>query len=165
MIRFCLILIASLLAILPAPALAERLQVSRVKDGDTFEIVGKTQFGLATSIRVFGIDTPESAMPSAKCEAEREHGDKAKAAARNLIAASGNMVWTTGAVKRDKYNGRYLATVWLRINGRRVNYASALIKAGLALPYAPDAQGHLIKPDWCAILAAKAPANLIPPGF
>jgi endonuclease YncB( thermonuclease family) len=144
------------------PASAARQNVTRVKDGDTFEIAGHKTFGLPTSIRVLGIDTPESAMPPAKCAAERDHGKAATLHAKSLVAASGGIVWTTGKVKRDKFNGRYLFKVYLRINGKRVSWGDAMIKAGFALPYAEDENGKLAKPDWCAILRDRQPVDLKP---
>jgi endonuclease YncB( thermonuclease family) len=145
---------------------AAREGVTKVKDCDTFEIAGHTTFGLATSIRVLGIDCPESHLPPAKCPEERDHGLKAADYAKELVARSGGLVWTSGRVKRDKYNGRYLFKVWLRIDGQRVSWARAMIEAGYARDYIEDGDGKLTKPDWCKILATPGqPVDLLPGGF
>ena len=137
----------------PSPAYAAKEQVARVKDADTFEIVGKRTFGLPTSIRVLGIDTPESHIPPAKCTAERDHGLLATLYAESLVARSGGFVWTSGRAKRDKYNGRYLFKVRLLIDGAKVDWARAMVEAGFARDYGEGGDGRLTKPDWCAILA------------
>lgn len=158
---FWLFVFGIALAIWASPAAAARKHVSRVKDGDTFEIVENKTFGLSSSIRVLGIDTPESEMPPAKCHVEAEMGKAATAYANELVARSGGLVWTSGAAKRDPY-GRYLFKVYLRIDGKRVGWAEAMIEAGFALPYVrtKDANGRriLVKPDWCSILAQGKPS-------
>jgi endonuclease YncB( thermonuclease family) len=156
----------SLLIILDTSAAqAERETVTRVKDCDTFEIAGHKTFGFATSIRVDGIDCPESDLPPAKCPAERDLGLEAKAYAKVLADGSGGLVWRSKKVKQDKYNSRYLARVKVRVNGKRVDWAKHMIEKGYALPYVyvrnADGKRTLTKPDWCAIIAERDAAALI----
>jgi endonuclease YncB( thermonuclease family) len=140
-------------------AQAERVLVSRVKDGDTFELTSHKTFGLASSIRVRGIDTPEHDA-LAKCPREREAGMRAMAFTRALIAESGGVVWID-RIGRDKYNGRFLARVRVRIGAQRIDLAEALTAADLAQPYS----GEGSKPDWCPAVANGAPVDLLPADF
>jgi micrococcal nuclease len=107
-------LIVAALLLMPSIALAGKERVSRVKDGDTVELVGHRVFGTATSIRLRGVDTPEHDF-QAKCEAERAAGLRALALTTDLIAKSGGLIWIKH-ISRDKYGGRFVADVRVRIS-------------------------------------------------
>jgi micrococcal nuclease len=118
------------------------ITVTRVKDGDTFEIAAPwSPFPkLEWSVRVLGIDTPEKGY-LAKCQREKDRALQASDMARDLIAKSGNEV-TLSRVKHDKYGGRFDADVTLKDG---TSYAKALLDAGLAKQY----NGNGPKPNWC----------------
>ena len=139
------------LCFLSSAAMARPERVSRVKDGDTFELVRHRVFGNPTAIRVIGVDTPEHDW-RAKCPLEKQHGIDALKFATEMLAAAQNTVWLGKRKTPDKYGGRYNAKVTLLIGGQRVDWAAALIANGYGLPY--DGEGK--KPDWCGILAARA---------
>jgi endonuclease YncB( thermonuclease family) len=146
--KYAIAAIAALLC--TSPTLARTAEsVARVKDGDTFELVGHRIFGTATSIRVLGIDTPEHDY-QAKCVAEKEHGIKAMLYAVDMTARAGGKV-TLSKIKRDKFGGRFNARVTLKIDGRAVDWATEMQAKGFALPFT----GQGPKPDWCAILEGK----------
>jgi len=105
------------LALLAFPAWAE--PSIRVIDGDTIARGGET-------IRIVGMDAPET--HHARCDAEREDGEKAKAALATLLASG--PVEIIPSRRRDRYR-RLLARV--TVNGRDV--AAVMIKAGHARPY------------------------------
>lgn len=146
-------IIFGLWLVLSSPALAASEKVARVKDGDTFELLNRRVFNTATSIRVLGIDTPEHDH-LAKCEAERLHGIAALKYAESLVARAGSVVNLT-KIKRDKFGGRFNARVTMKIDGRRVDWATEMMAAGFARPYS----GEGPKPDWCAILDADLAAK------
>lgn len=107
----------------------------RVVDGDT--IVGDVALwpGLTqqTSIRVFGINTPELH----KTECEKADALKAKEFTAEFVLNK-DMVLTE--VKNDKFGGRVNAHVF--VAGKSL--ATALLEAHLAVPY----QGGFV-PPWC----------------
>jgi endonuclease YncB( thermonuclease family) len=128
------ILLSICIAMSATPALAERHRVTSVHDGDTFSLARRVApWGLALSVRLNGIDTPEAA-PKAQCAAEAEAADAAKWHLRALIAAAGNRVTLT-RVKHDKYGGRINASATARIGIHTVNLAAAMIEAGFARAY------------------------------
>jgi endonuclease YncB( thermonuclease family) len=110
----------------------------RVIDGDTFEDLDSGE-----RYRLENIDTPETG-PRARCQAERDLGDRATARARAYIAAAHKVdVARTGRV--DRYN-RIVAFV--RIDGR--DLGELMIAEGLARPWRGrrepwcDAGGNLV---------------------
>ena len=103
----------------------------RVIDGDTVQIRTSCE-----RIRIENIDTAETGE-RARCSAELEHGEAAKAEARRVFGAAGAVL-----VQRhgeDRY-GRTLAFVAL--DGR--DFGDALIHDGLARPW----RGH--REPWCS---------------
>ena len=133
----------------PAPPEAASVRfvatgVERVIDADTFAIDREwTPWRyLDWSIRVRGIDTPESTWRAA-CAEERALGLRATEYAKALIAQHGHKVRVRN-VAFDKYGGRLVADVALSDGS---SYAGRLMVAGYARPY--DGTGP--KPDWCAI--------------
>lgn len=87
-----------LIAVMPVFARAEWVYVARVVDGDTFVTAD------GTTVRVRGIDTPETKHP----RGGREVGGEAATQLAKFFL-EGNYVWIEGTAK-DKY-GRRLATV------------------------------------------------------
>jgi len=83
--------------------------VTRVLDGDTYDMSVNLGFGIKIDIRVRlnGIDTPETWRP--KTDSEREHGEKATKFVMNLIS---NKTVEIETYKLGIY-GRYSASVQL----------------------------------------------------
>ncbi len=128
------------------------MPIKSVYDGDTI----KTYFNELklpaplnqVSVRIYGIDTPESPAKSyattgklgrAKCVKEAELALKAKARVIEIIGDERSM--TLSNFKWGKYGGRIVATVHIKC----VNIAETLIKEGLAVEYF----GKGKKKDWC----------------
>jgi micrococcal nuclease len=110
----------------------------RIIDGDTLE-----DLGADVTYRIVNIDTPETG-PRARCQAERELGNRATQQARTLIFSAGDVeLRPTGRI--DRY-GRAIAFVL--IDGR--DLGETLIADGLARPWRGrrepwcDANGNLI---------------------
>lgn len=108
----------------PAPPSSDKgnwIRVSRVVDGDTFEIMNK---GVKEKVRLIGVDTPESVKPGSPVE---PFGIEASNFTKKLI--EGKMVRLEFDVQeRDKY-GRLLAYVYLE-DGTLLN--AKLLEEGLA---------------------------------
>jgi endonuclease YncB( thermonuclease family) len=134
---------AAILVSLPARA-AEFITYGAI-DGDTIIIAERCNLWnpANTRVRIFGIDTPESRLPPAKCEAEVKLGKAAKAFAQGLIKRGDRVIVTY--VTKDKYSCRIVGTVTLP-DGR--DFAKVMIAAGLSRPYGLTA-GALTKSDWC----------------
>lgn len=133
-----IILVATSTASIAGDAL--RLPVLGTVDGDTI----RTQIDTLpcplckVSIRVKGIDTPESGH-LAKCDKEKELGVKAKKFLELHVGPSTHMVVTD--MSWDKYGGRINGNV--NVSGQDV--ATVMIMRGLAKPYT----GKGPKPNWC----------------
>ena len=86
----------------PVFARSFNVVISRVKDGDTVELLRPRPFGKPVSIRLLastsGVDTPEKDGP---CIAEREAAGLAKAFTSARVAEAGNKARALG-VKTDK---------------------------------------------------------------
>lgn len=116
------------------------LPIRGVTDGDTIKTVVTLPCPLCeVSVRINGIDTPESTTRFAQCEKEKQLGIQATEYVKQLV--SGQTLMTVTDTEWDKYGGRILGTVY--VNG--VNIGQELINAGLAKPYF----GSGPKPDWC----------------
>lgn len=137
-----LIALALLCSSLRAEPLTYPATVVRVIDGDTIKLDmvswSSTPFQVM-DVRIFGIDSPESRMPPAKCVTEVKRGKVATNFARTL-AAPGDPVWLT-YMGHDKYF-RIDGAVRLKDDS---DFAEAMIKAGMAAPYT----GHGPKTNWC----------------
>jgi endonuclease YncB( thermonuclease family) len=116
--------VALTLALLTAPAAAQRAQVI---DGDTIRVSGET-------IRMMGLDAPEQ---RARCPAEARLAARATARLRSLVQPR---VWLERR-GRDRYR-RTLAVVRDRA-GR--DLAQVMIREGLARPY----NGRGRRQGWC----------------
>jgi endonuclease YncB( thermonuclease family) len=121
-----------------------KINIDRVKDGDTFVGTCKDRFGFPEIFRLLDLDTPEKA-PRAKCEAEALHAKKATEFAKDL-AKRGGMTGVVVVPSKEKY-GRYLASMTYTIDRKPVEWREALIDAGYAVAYDGGQ-----KIDWCAKL-------------
>lgn len=110
----------------------DRAQIT-VTDGDTIHVVGEPK-----AIRLVGFDAPETGDENARCDAEKERGERAKVRLSEIL--------DTGTLDiryrkhRDRY-GRRLAR--LTVDGQ--NVGGTLIREGLAVRY----YGRGPKMDWC----------------
>lgn len=108
-------------------------------DGDSGRLSDGTKF------RLHGVDAPETGSMKqrggANCEAERELGYEAKAAATELTR--GREVFVTKVMGRDRY-GRNVVS--LSLDGKDV--ADLLVNGGTHQQW--DYDGGEAKPDWCA---------------
>lgn len=130
--------VASTIEAHDAHAIARRWKVTRVIDGDTFEVETKffpPELG-NIRVRVAGIDTPESGG-HAKCDAERALAVKAKDLAVKTL--TGKTVTITD-IEADKYGERVVAEVALG----GASYADMMVKAGVAVIYYGGT-----KHSWC----------------
>lgn len=107
--QLLLLLLITLLAGCTAVPSANEAFVKNVVDGDTIKVIlgGKTE-----TVRLIGIDTPETVHPSKPVE---PYGPEAAAYTRGNL--SNRTIWLTFDVQeRDRY-GRLLAYVWLEKPG------------------------------------------------
>ena len=102
-------------------------RVSRVVDGDTFkvDVAGRTD-----TVRVIGLDTPESVKPGTPVEC---FALRASAEAKRLLPAGAAVRLQADPTQaaRDRY-GRLLAHVWLADG---TLYAERMIRGGFAIHY------------------------------
>ena len=120
----------------------------KVTDGDTIK-VNCPQFPEMfrdLSVRIKGIDTPESRMPPALCEKEMRLGLIAKGYFRQQFEGAKTVTFKW-AGEKDKYGGRVLGSVAMPDGS---DWAENAIKRDLARPYGLD--GSLTKSDWCGDL-------------
>lgn len=127
-----------LLFLLPALALAHYPGI-RVIDGDTVYVPTHmvSGFPVGISVRVLGVDTPETR--GAKCDNERQMGEAAKIFVRDVLAKAESVSITYR--KWDKYGGRINGTIV--VDGK--DLGTMLIAAGLAVPYSGGARANV----WC----------------
>jgi micrococcal nuclease len=107
------------------------VRVTRVIDGDTFDIAGGER------VRIRNIDTAET-PPRSRCALEAHLALMAKARLQDLMRRGDEITLSGMGRDRDKY-GRLLR--WVRIDGQDVG--DQLIREGLAQPW----RGH--KATWC----------------
>ena len=126
-------------------------QLVRLIDGDTFIAlirVSPTVF-IRKSVRISGIDTPETRR--AKCEEERNAGNRAKQLVKYMMETANARATSTKLklydLKLGKYAGRILAKVEVKLEGTWINVGDYLIDEKLALPYNGGK-----KSDWCKLL-------------
>lgn len=135
--------LACVLACLSVPAWAQSYPATlvRVVDGDSAIVNVPAWAGtpFATmSVRISGIDTPESRKPPAKCAAEVDLGKAASAFAKTLVKPGDAVTLTYRG--RDKYS-RVDGAITLP-DGR--DWATVMLKSGHAKPY-----GGGTKESWC----------------
>jgi len=137
-----LFLLASLSDPIPA-------KVIRVVDGDSVvvevESWKNTPFSIQ-SVRISGIDTPESRKPPGKCVAETKLGKKAQAFARTLAKPGDDVTFVFHSI--DKYGGRIDADIILS-DGR--DWAHLMLSEGYAKSYDGGT-----KMTWCPVRKKKA---------
>lgn len=141
MIEAYLIVAANLLVFDESKVNGDRtisVEVVRVIDGDTFavEVPDLPKPLNSISIRIRGIDTPESFRP--KCYKEKLKGNAAKQFLSHTI---NHQVVLLKNYDWDKYGGRIVADVFY--DGR--NVGQMLLNSGLAVRYS----GKGTKKDWC----------------
>jgi micrococcal nuclease len=116
--------------------------VLSVLDGDTVKVRiddCRPAFLCEVSVRVNGIDTPESHMPPAKCVEEKRMGQAAALYARGLLSPGESV--TARFDHPDKFGGRWDGDIALP-DGRWLG--ETMIAHGLARPYGGKAKG-----SWC----------------
>jgi micrococcal nuclease len=105
--------------------------VVRVVDGDTVVVrIGRA----VETVRLIGIDTPETVKPDAPVEC---HGPEASAAAAELLAVGTRVRLTRDVEPRDDY-GRLLAYVHRLADGLFVNLELAAVGAARPLSIPPN---------------------------
>ena len=108
-----------------------RATCKRVVDGDTLDL--SIDLGLSTfrseRVRLYGIDTPETYGVKKDSE-EYKAGLKSKQRVADLVTSRSLFV-ETHKDKTGKY-GRYLATVWVVVDGTLMNVNETLVEEGLA---------------------------------
>ena len=104
------------------------LEVSRIVDGDTVDVVVDLGFDVRhkTRVRLFGINTPECRT---KDLAEKAAGLSAKERLQDLLNGVPVTIITN---KKDKF-GRYLGTLY--VEGAETSVNQTLIDEGHAVPY------------------------------
>jgi endonuclease YncB( thermonuclease family) len=130
--RYPLLAVAALTALIPTGTLAETGRVAWVTDGDTFRLDSGER------IRIADIDAPETMKRQAKCMAEIALGKAATSRARTLLEGHFVTFERTGRSWR-----RTVARVTL--DGRDVS--ALLVDIGVARPWL---RGDA-KPDWCPV--------------
>lgn len=126
----------------PRPASATYdVPTLRVLDGDTVAFPATylpAPLKPELSVRVWGVDTPESLKANAKCPGEIVKGKAASAFTKAAVAAA--KVKQVEIMTWDKYGGRVLGDVVL--DGKRLS--QLLIDSGNAREYYGGAKG-----SWC----------------
>lgn len=106
----------------------EQAAVIKVTDGDTFHV--KLSNGEERTIRVIGIDTPETKDPGKPVQC---YGPEASAEATELLTGE-QVLLTRDPSQGDRdYYGRYLREVYLTTGGR--DYGQVMIEYGFAREY------------------------------
>jgi endonuclease YncB( thermonuclease family) len=138
------------------PAGYEPVKVIAIIDGDTIrvpifdgsrilnaECFSKRTKMATLSIRVYGVDTPESIKPPAKCAAEVARGLRAKEFVKKNIKAGDTIL--IKHIPGEKYQCRIDAEILF--GPLNQNLTATLIAAKLARPYGVN--GNLKKSNWC----------------
>ncbi|AXE66113.1 putative nuclease [Hyphomonas polymorpha PS728] len=134
-----------LMALLGARFASENAQAATELGGTVYWSDGDSgRLSDGTKFRLHGVDAPETGSMKqrggAKCEAERELGYDAKAAAVELTR--GRAVTVSRIMGRDRY-GRNVVT--LSLEGE--DLAKLLVASGTHKAW--DYDGGAPKPDWC----------------
>ena len=113
----------------------------RVVDGDTLDFAG-----LDATLRIRGIDTPESGG-RAGCSAERRASVAATAYAEELVARADSVRPVLGReIERDRW-GRYLGDAELSEGSSTYSFADAMLASGHARRWDYDSGQR--RPEWC----------------
>lgn len=123
---------------LPGPVPATVIEVI---DGDTVRVKARIWIGqeVTTKVRLAGIEAPETGS-RAKCDAERERGEEAKAFLESLI---GGRDVSLHEVLPDKYGDRIDARIYVAGRAGPVNVSERMIEARLAVAWGAPR-------PWCA---------------
>ena len=120
------------------------VDVVSVYDGDTFKVATEIwpQHFIKTSIRMYGIDTPETTW-RAKCTKEKALGIVARDYLRMMVnnAKNTKTPMTITNISKDKYAGRFLGNLFIG----NVDVSKKMIELGYAVEYF----GKGTKKDWC----------------
>lgn len=106
----------------------ERAAVTKVTDGDTFHV--RLSTGEDRTIRVIGIDTPETKDPGKPVQC---YGLEASAEAAELLTGEQVLLTRDPSQEDRDYYGRYLREVLLTTSGR--DYGQVMIEYGFAREY------------------------------
>ncbi len=106
-------------------------EVTKVVDGDTFDIIIDLGFGTYRKerVRMYGINTPESRTKNLE---EKKLGLAAKEFTDQWIKKFGNKVKIETIIDKNEKYGRILARVW---NEAEECLNAEIVKAGLAREY------------------------------
>lgn len=115
------------------PDTAAHETVLRAVDGDTFEL------SLSGTVRLVGVDSPESVKPGAPIEC---HGKAASSAAARLTGKTVRVAIDNVAGERDRY-GRRLVYLWYLHANTWIHYNLEAITNGDARAYAYANQEYL----------------------
>lgn len=115
------------------PETAAHEMVVRAVDGDTFEL------SVSGTVRLVGVDTPESVKPGASVEC---HGKAAADAAARLTGKIVRVELDDIAGEYDRY-GRRLVYLWYLQDGTWIHYNLEAIENGDARSYAFANQQYL----------------------
>lgn len=107
--------------------------VTRVIDGDTIEV---TRDSRTLTVRLIGIDTPETVHPSVPVEC---YGPEASAFALKALLDNRVSLEFDDSQGRTDYYGRTLAYVWIDEQRRPSLFNERAIRAGIASEYTYDA--------------------------
>lgn len=147
-------LVFVLVALLGARFASESAQASTELRGTVYWSDGDSgRLSDGTKFRLHGVDAPETGSMKqrggAKCEAERELGYDAKAAAVELTR--GRVVTVSQIMGRDRYGRNVVA---LSLDGE--DLARLLVASGTHQAW--DYDGGAPKPDWCGLPGATGAA-------
>jgi endonuclease YncB( thermonuclease family) len=107
-------------------------RVTKIVDGDTVKAVAflSPYIDWKTTVRLRGIDTPEI---RGKCPAEKRMAKAAKAYLNSFLKV-GDAI-ELRRVRKGKYAGRIIASLYYKENQRWVNVSKKLLNAGYGRPY------------------------------
>lgn len=139
------VLLAGVIALISSARAAEW----RAIDGDTVKLVepiaGTKRVRTVRTVRLWGIDAPETSAQRAKCQREIDLGLAAKSEVARLLAEA-RRVHVDRREVHEKY-GRELGgvIVWPRGGGSPINIGAYLVDLQLARTWL----GHGPRPAWC----------------
>lgn len=129
------------------PAGAEHVVIERVVDGDTVHV--RTDAGDDLTVRLIGIDTPETVKPKTPVQC---FGPEASAQTKSLLPAGSSAYLERDASQgdTDRY-GRALAYLWYPgPDGSAHNLDSELIAGGYAREYTYDHSAYRYQASFLA---------------
>ncbi len=117
-----------------SPAGLQEATISRVVDGDTFDV---SYGGAVQRVRIIGVDTPETVHPRKPVQC---FGREASAKTKALLAEAGNRVYLEKDVSETDRYSRLLRYAWIDLAGKRLLLNEVLVSEGYAQvsTYPPD---------------------------